>query len=75
MKKIKINEKGVTLVAVGVMIFILLIIAGVATYNMDKMNGIIMQAEEIKNDAESKNVTIQSEEISINNELINYITK
>ena len=75
MNILKRNEKGITLVALGVMLIILLILAGVATSNMDKMNDVVSQAEEIKKFVESKNEVKQSEERILNNEAISYIIK
>ena len=75
MNILKRNEKGITLVALGVMLIILLILAGVATSNMDKMNDVVSQAEDIKKFVESKNEVNQSEERILNNEAISYIIK
>ena len=75
MNRVKLNEKGITLVALGVMLVILLILAGVATSNMDEMNGVVSQTEDTKNFVESKNETNQSEERILNSEAISYIIK
>lgn len=75
MNILKRNENGITLVALGVMLVILLILAGVATSNMDEMNGVVSQTEDTKNFVESKNETNQSEERILNSEAISYIIK
>ena len=75
MNILKRNENGITLVALGVMLVILLILAGVATSNMDEMNGVVSQTEDKKNFVESKNETNQSEERILNSEAISYIIK
>ena len=75
MNILKRNENGITLVALGVMLVILLILAGVATSNMDEMNGIVSQAEDTKKYVELKNEVNQSEERNINSEAISFIIK
>ena len=72
-KYIKKDEKGITLVALGIMIIILLILAGVETANMDDMNGIVSKAEETKDFAESQNAIDLSEENDLNSEAISRI--
>lgn len=75
MKKTKSSEKGITLIALGIMIILLLIMAGVATSNMDESNGIITNAENIKDYVESKNSINKSEESKTNSDAISYIIK
>ena len=75
MKKTKSSEKGITLIALGIMIILLLIMAGVATSNMDESNGIITNAENIKDYVESKNSINKSEESITNSDAISYIIK
>lgn len=75
MKIIKLNEKGITLVALGVMLIILLILAGVATSKMDEMGGVVNQAQETKSFVESKNDINQSYERNFNSDAISYIMK
>ena len=73
MNRVKSNEKGVTILALGVMIIILLILAGAATSQMDEMDGVITQAQETKELVESQDKINQSEEKDLNNKAISYI--
>ena len=61
MKKIKENERGITLIALVITIIILLILAGVSIMMLTGENGIITRADEAKTKTEISNLKEQAE--------------
>lgn len=69
------SEKGITLVALGITIIVLLILAGVTTSNMDEMNSVVEQAQDTKDFVESMDVIESQEKVLTNSDALNYIIK
>lgn len=69
------SEKGITLVALGITIIVLLILAGVTTSNMDEMNSVVEQAQDTKDFVESMDVIESQEKVLTNSDALNYIMK
>ena len=74
-KKYKKNEKGITLVALGITVLVLLILVKVTTSRMDEMNSVVKQAQDTKEFVELKGSIENQEENSVNDDAISYLLK
>ena len=57
-KKLRFNQKGITLIALVITIIVLLILAGVSIATLTGQNGILTRAQDAKEQTEIANHTV-----------------